>query len=182
MRRLNDQSSKQEEKHSKMEGSDTSGSGLIKEKGILSNQEERAIKKTIVFFNSENTRSTKYKGMQNLITSYRRMSLEIEQNLPAKKKLISELAKSENPALKETFGFLKKSEAADELRLKTVWQQGHPGGYFRRILGEIEVKNSLITKLNAAIEKSNKLKEEKKKLEQEKELDEKEAKKTKVEK
>ena len=151
----------------------------------MSGQEEKVLNETIAFFSNENARNSQYKGKANYSTTYRAMKLGIEKNLPQKKKLIAELSKPDFPAIKETYQFLKKSEAADELRLKTVWQQGYPGGYFRRVLGEIEVKNGLITKLNATIEKSNTLKEEKKKLEQEKaeqDKKEKEAKKSKVQK
>ena len=143
-------------------------SEAINEKGILSEDEEKAVNQTIEFFTSENKRSTKYKGLANYSPTYRKMSLEIEKNLPQKKKLIAALSKPDIPAIKETHQFLKKSEAADELRLKAVWQDGHTGGYFGRILGEIEIKNGLVGKLKSALEESKKLKEAIEKVEKEK--------------
>ena len=165
LRALRENSSKSE-KNSK-EGEQADGSEMINEQGILSDQEEQAINKTIAFFNSENVRSAKYKGLQNLSPNYQRMRIDIENNLPEKKKLIAELAKSENSVIKETYSFLKKSEAADELRLKTVWQQGTTGSYFNRILGEIDVKNTLVGKLKNTLEASKKLKGAKEKVEKE---------------
>jgi hypothetical protein len=161
LRALKDHSSKSEA------SKDAGPADATNEKGILSDQEEKSINKTIAFFKRENSRSAKYKGLQNLSPTYRKMSLEIEKNLPEKKKLIAELDKSKNAAVKEANEFLKKSVAADELRIKTVWQQGYIGGYFKRILGEIDVKNGLIGKLNSSLEESQKLKDAKAKAEKE---------------
>jgi uncharacterized protein HemY len=166
LRPLNESSAKSEKNGKKTELDNSSAA--INEKGIVSDKEEETMNKIISFFKSENTRSAKYKGLQNISPTYRKMSIELENNLPAKKKLIDELAKSEHPTLKETYGFLNKSAAADELRLKTVWQQGTTGSYYNRILGEIDVKNGLIVKLKKSLEASNKLKEAKENLAKEK--------------
>ena len=181
LRTLNERSSNQGGSSSAGESGaeETVGSGSIDKKGILSEQEGKTVNDTIEFFTSENERSAKYKGLANYSPTYRKMSLEIEKNLPQKKKLIAALSKPGVPAIKETYQFLKKSEAADELRLKTVWQDGYTGGYFGRILGEIEVKNDLIGKLNGALEESRKLKEAKENLEKEKAEKEKQGKNTK---
>lgn len=146
-----------------------SGAGEVKDKGILSEKEEKTVVETVAFFESENARSAKYKGLPNYSPNYRTLQLEIQKDLPQKKKLIAALANSKNPALKETYEFLKKSETGDHARLKAVWQDGYTGGYFRRILSEIEPKKALIGKLQAAIEESKKKKEEKLKEEEEKE-------------
>jgi len=160
------------------------GPGEAKEEGILSDQEVNTANETIAFFDSENARSAKYKGLQNVSPTYRSMQLEIQKNLPQKQKLIDDLAKSKSPAFKESHQFLKKSEAADKSRLKAVWQSGYIGGFFGRIISEIEIKNALKEKLQAALEESKenkekKLKEEKEKEEKEKAEKEKESKKTK---
>jgi len=170
LRSLNGRSIHQEKSSSGDESGagKTGATGSINEKGILSDQEEQAINNTIAFFTTENERSAKYKGLPNYSPTYYAMRLEIKNNLPAKKKLIEDLSKSNDPTIKETYQFLKKSVAADEQRIKEVWLEGYIGGYFGRILGEIEVKNGLIVRLKAALEESKKLKEEKEKLANEK--------------
>ena len=155
------------------------GAGEANDKGILSEKEENTVNETIDFFESENARSAKYEGKPNYSPTYRTMQLGIENNLPQKQKLIADLADSENPALKEAYEFLKKSEAGDQLRLKAVWQSGYTGGYFGRIISEINTKNGLQEKLQTALDESKKKKEEKLKEEQEKAAQAEESKKTK---
>ena len=155
------------------------GPGGKTEKGILSEQEEKAAKDTISFFDSENARSEKYRGKPNYSPTYQKLKVDIKNNLPQKNNLIAALEKSKNPALKDAYGFLKKSGAGDQSRLKAVWQDGYTGGYFGRIISEIETKKTLHGKLQDALEESKKLKAEKLKEEQEKEQQEKENKNTK---
>lgn len=151
------------------------------EEGVLTEEEEKTIVELIAFFESENARNKAFEGKPSTMGNYMIMREGLEKFLPKKKALMESLSKSKEPALKETYNYLKTSIAADEAQIATQFQSGLSRGYFKRIVSEITTKEDLKKKLQDALEKSKKKKEELEKAEEEKKKEEMEKEKAKKE-